>query len=94
MVATATSSVLLNGTKGRMFKHRTGLRQGNTLSPMLFILALESLQNLLEKAARLKNPLHAIQWHTMDELYFSMALREFTLRISLYANDEAVFVNH
>ena len=61
---------------------------------MLFILALESLQNLLEKAVRLKNPLHAIQWHTMDELYFSMTLSEFTLRISLYANDEAVFVNH
>ena len=26
-----------------------------------------------------KNPPHAIQWHTRDELYFSMAFRELTL---------------
>ena len=31
---------------------------------------------------RKKNPLHAIQWHTRDELYFSMAFKEFTLIIN------------
>ena len=80
MVATATSSVLPNGTKGRKFKHRTGLRQGNTLSPMLFILALESLQKLLEKARS-------------TSAMTPMQCKAARFRISLYANDSAVFVN-
>ena len=47
LMSTATTSVFLNGSRGKWFKHYTGLRQGDPLPPMLFILAMEPLQLLI-----------------------------------------------
>jgi hypothetical protein len=80
LLSTTSSAVLLNGVRGKWYKHFTGLRQGDPLSPMLFILAMEPLHRLFQAAAAegLLSPVH---------------LRAASLRMSLYADDAAIFFN-
>jgi hypothetical protein len=52
--------VLLNGIPGKSFKCKRGVRQGDPLSPLLFILAADFLQTIVNKAWHagvLKHPL-------------------------------------
>ncbi|WVZ55317.1 hypothetical protein U9M48_005990, partial [Paspalum notatum var. saurae] len=52
LLSSAASRVLLNGQPGRSIKHRRGVRQGDSLSPMLFILAVDALNRLFDEAVR------------------------------------------
>ena len=45
-----TSSVLLNGVPGKTVHCKWGVRQGDLLSPLLFVLAADMLQSILNKA--------------------------------------------
>jgi hypothetical protein len=51
LMSTATFRILLNGHQGPTIKHLRGVRQGDSLSPMLFILAMDVLHKMFAKAS-------------------------------------------
>ncbi|EHK62697.1 hypothetical protein M3S_J81, partial [Sorghum bicolor] len=77
--SSSTSKVLLNGTPGEAIQHGRGLRQGDPLSPLLFVLAIDPLVNLLECA-------------TQEGLLTPLRGHHAQLRVSLYADDAAIFL--
>jgi hypothetical protein len=79
LLVTATSRVLLNGVPGEPILHGRGLRQGDPLSPLLFVLAIDPLSQLLELA-------------TDHGLLHRLHGRGTVVRTSLYADDATVFV--
>jgi hypothetical protein len=50
LLSTASTKVLLNGNPGRLIHNARGLRQGDPLSPMLFIMLMEVLHRLFKAA--------------------------------------------
>ena len=51
LLASSSTQVLLNGIPGNSIVHQRGLRQGDPLSPMLFILVMDVLGHMVSKAA-------------------------------------------
>ena len=50
LLHTASTQIMLNGEPGLSISHQRGLRQGDPLSPMLFILVMDVLNSLFLKA--------------------------------------------
>lgn len=50
LLHSSSTRVLLNGEPGDPIHHHRGLRQGNPLSPMLFIIVMDVLSGLIYKA--------------------------------------------
>jgi hypothetical protein len=50
ILESATTSILLNGVPGRNIHYKRGVRQGDPLSPLLFVLAADLLQCVINKA--------------------------------------------
>jgi hypothetical protein len=80
MLSSSFSSARLNGVRGPWIKHRCGLQKGDPLLPYLFILAIDTLQHILQKA---------IEEGLLSPLRDRMA----RLRLSLYTDDAVVFIN-
>lgn len=55
ILSTATPSVLLNGVARKDFKCRRGVRQGDPLSPLLFAIAADILQGVINHEYRQGN---------------------------------------
>jgi hypothetical protein len=53
ILSSASTRIILNGQPGDQIRHRRGLRQGDPLSPMLFVLVMDVLNSLFCKAREL-----------------------------------------
>jgi hypothetical protein len=71
---------MLNGMQGERICHARGLRQGDRLSPMLFLLVMEVLNGLFRKAD---------SWSLLQEL----PPRQIPFRLSMYADDMVLFLS-
>jgi hypothetical protein len=80
LLSTTTSAVSLNGATGPPIFHRRGLRQGDPLSPLLFIIAINPLQKIFQIA-------------TASGFLSPLPVREANFRMSLYADDAIFFLN-
>jgi hypothetical protein len=79
ILSTASTCILLNNQSGQQICHARGLRQGDQLSPLLFVIVMEALNGLFRftDSSGLLSPL------------WSRAIKH---RVSLYVDDLVVFV--
>lgn len=80
LLTTTSSRFLLNGSPGAAILHRRGLRQGDPLLPLLFILAIDPMHRLIAKAVQ-------------DGILAPLPGRDVRLRVSLFADDAVIFAN-
>ncbi|KAL6650159.1 hypothetical protein ACP70R_014383 [Stipagrostis hirtigluma subsp. patula] len=80
ILRSSSSRLLLNGAPGRPIQHKRGLRQGDPLSPMLFILIMEVLNRLFVLA----DSSGALQ---------PLPIPTIKYRVSLYADDLIMFLS-
>ena len=79
LLGSASTKVLLNGRPGNRICHARGLRQGDPLSPMLFVLAMEVLGGL-------------IRWAESQSIFSPLRCAAVRSRVSLYADDVVMFI--
>lgn len=78
LLSSASSRIILNGVQGRPIRQMRGVRQGDSLSPLLFIIAMDTLHRLFNKAAA--------------DGVLRATPREIKFQCSLYADDMILFI--
>jgi hypothetical protein len=76
LLSTSTTQILLNGEPGETIHHHRGLRQGDPLSPMLFILVMDVLNTMINLASN-------------EHLLHPLTVQQVKHRISFYADVES-----
>lgn len=79
ILATSTTKIMVNGDPGDTIYNCKGLRQGDPISPVLFILTMEPLQRLFERAMQ-------------RGLLEPLASRGMRQRFSIFMDDVVVFI--
>jgi hypothetical protein len=79
LLTTSSTQILLNGVPGDFIAHQRGLRQGDPLSPMLFILILDVLALLVQRASE--------EGHLQP-----LSVKQLKHRISMYADHAVIFL--
>jgi hypothetical protein len=80
ILASLSTKVLLNGRLGDGIHNAKGLRQGDSLSPLLFVLLMEVLSTLIRLAD---------SWSLLAPLHQNLSQH----RASLYADDLVIFLS-
>jgi mannosylglycoprotein endo-beta-mannosidase len=79
LLTSSMSRVILNGSPLDSIHHGRGLRQGDPLSPLLFIFAIDPLHRILQVA-------------TERGLLSKLKGRAASFRVSMYADDAVIFL--
>jgi mannosylglycoprotein endo-beta-mannosidase len=79
LLISSSTHVLLNGSPGQKISYQRGLRQGDPLSPMIFMLIMDVFGYMFKKASE-------------ENLLEPLARRALNNRVSLYADDVVIFL--
>ena len=79
LLQTASTKVVVNGCPGQSFVHACGLCQGDPVSPLLFVIAMEALTVMFRKGAE-------------EGVVSNLTGISPTQRLSMYADDVALFI--
>lgn len=103
---TASSRVLINGEVGEYFRHKRGLQQGDPLSPMLFNIAADVLQQMIKAVnkslsngltRKIKDSMLALQYADDTAVIASAdisTLVSFKMIMRLYASISGLRINY
>jgi hypothetical protein len=78
LLGSSSTQVILNGNPGERIEYQRGLRQGDPLSPMLFILVMDVLGFMIKRA--------------VEDLLQPLSRRALPHQISIYADDVVIFL--